>query len=227
MSLHSAECFTSAYSFCLSFVCASPLWRSCCQWASLISSVGMVTLGSLSLSHLPIKSSLCLVVVRLLYYFFLKDLTFLTFFWSADSSFQFLIILTLKVWPSSVSFSFPRPSKIFGKLSHKGCFLVYKLGIFKIHITAVYINSNFKYCKKHFQSFTTKQIKVAASPGTIKNSATVDLMVCGTVTLSLLFLSSSRGWECVYAYTILSYFAKVVPPHMKETEKHFRTWDYS
>ena len=148
------------------------------------------------------KLSLCLVIVRLLYYFFLKDLTFLTFFWSADSLFQFLIIvLTLKVWPSPVSFSFPRPSKNFGKLSHKGCFLVYKLGIFKIHITAVYINSNFKYCKKHFQSFTTKQNKVAASPGTIKNSATVDLLVCGTEWLLVYCSSQASGVKIVFMHT--------------------------
>lgn len=132
------------------------------------------------------KLSLCLVIVRLL--------TFSNFLLISG---HFVPISNncshTKVWPSYVSFSFPRPSKNFRKLSHKGCFLVYKLGIFKIHITAVYVNSNFKYCKKHFQSFTTKQIKVAASPGTTKNSATVDLLVCGTVTLSLLLLSSFRG----------------------------------
>lgn len=56
-SLYSTDCLVSAYSLCLSFAHASHSQRSCCQWASLILSLGIVPLGSLSLSCQPIESS--------------------------------------------------------------------------------------------------------------------------------------------------------------------------
>ena len=57
MSLYSVECLLSAYSFCLSFARTFFSQRSCCQWASVILSFGIITLGSLSLSRLPFNSS--------------------------------------------------------------------------------------------------------------------------------------------------------------------------
>ena len=47
--------------------------------------------------------SFCLAI-KFVYIFFLKDLTFFTFFVSIDSLFQFLMVHTLKVWPPSVFF---------------------------------------------------------------------------------------------------------------------------
>ena len=93
------------------------------------------------------------------------------------------------------------------------------MGIFKVHVTAVYINSNFKRCKnlRSFYDLTKWQHPF----GLHKNSATVDLLVCGTVTLSL-FPLSSRDGECVYAYTIPSHFAKAVTPG-RSLKKHFAT----
>ena len=51
-----------------------------------------------SYSKLPV--SFC-SAIKFVYNFFLKDLTFFTFFTSMDSSFQFLIVCTLKVRPPS------------------------------------------------------------------------------------------------------------------------------
>ena len=57
ISLYCADRFLSAYSFCRSFPRASLSRRGCCQWASVILSLRMVTLGSLSLRRRPIRSS--------------------------------------------------------------------------------------------------------------------------------------------------------------------------
>ena len=46
ISLYCADRFLSAYSFCRSFPRASLSRRGCCQWSSVILSLGMVTLGS-------------------------------------------------------------------------------------------------------------------------------------------------------------------------------------
>ena len=56
-----------------------------------------------------VKITLCHCTLRS---FFLKDLTFFTFFTSKDSSFQFLIVLMLKVRPPSVFFLKNRTMKI-------------------------------------------------------------------------------------------------------------------
>ena len=52
-------------------------------------------------SKLPV--SFCLAI-KFVYNFFLKDLTFFTFFTSMDSSLQFLIVPTVKVRSPSVFF---------------------------------------------------------------------------------------------------------------------------
>jgi len=45
-----------------------------------------------------------------------------------------------------------------------------------------------------------------------------DMLVCGTVTLNMQLPLRSSGFECVYAYTFLSHFAKgAFPPLENET----------